>query len=81
MAYGQGAAAALPIAALFMQKVYADDKLPYSPEEKFHFPPGFDLCSSGYVDDGDGEEILEMVGEVVGEEEQPASQMNDLMNY
>ena len=64
MAYGQGASAALPICALFLQKVFGDDKLPYSPDEKFVFPQGFDLCSSGAIDDGeDGEEIYEMVGE------------------
>ena len=78
MAYGQGAAAALPIAALFLQKVYADDRLPYSPEEKFVFPKGFNLCSGGVVDDGEGgEEIIEMVGEdVTG-----TPVLNDLMNY
>lgn len=74
MAYGQGASAALPIVALFLQKVFADDHLPYSPDEKFQFPKGFDLCSGGAIDDG--EEIIEMVGE---EPRQPV--MNDLMNY
>ena len=74
MAYGQGASAALPIVALFLQKVFADDRLPYSPDEKFQFPKGFDLCSGGAIDDG--EEIIEMVGE---EPRQPV--MNDLMNY
>ncbi|MBQ8968807.1 MAG: penicillin-binding protein [Bacteroidaceae bacterium] len=78
MAYGQGAAAALPICALFLQKVFADDKLPYNPNEKFVFPQGFSLCSSGFGDDGeDGEDIIEYVGEENG---QP-SVMNDLMNY
>ena len=75
MAYGQGAAASLPICALFLQKVFADERLPYSPDEKFVFPRGFDLCSSEY-DDGEDGEIIEMVGE---EPRQPA--MNDLMNY
>lgn len=78
MAYGQGAAAALPICGLFLQKVFADDRLPYSPDEKFVFPPGFDLCSGGVVDDGEeGEEIYEMVGE----EPVNKGKMNDLMNY
>lgn len=77
MAYGQGAAASLPICALFLQKVFADEHLPYSPDEKFVFPVGFDLCSSEYDEEGDGE-IIEMVGE-----EPPSRQpaMNDLMNY
>lgn len=78
MAFGQGASAALPISALFLQKVYADTRLPYSPEEKFEFPRGFELCGGGYVDDygSDGEEIVEMVGE-----EKPNSALNNLMNY
>ena len=75
MAYGQGAAASLPICALFLQKVFADNRLPYSPDEKFVFPYGFDLCSSEYDDGVDGE-IIEMVGE-----ETSPSAMNDLMNY
>ena len=78
MANGQGAAAALPIAALFLQKVYADDRLPYSQDEKFEFPKGFNICSGGVVDDGEaGDEIIEMVGEdVTG-----TPVLNDLMNY
>ncbi len=43
---GQGAAAALPIVALFLQKVYADPKLGISPDEKFQFPADFDLCNT-----------------------------------
>lgn len=78
MAYGQGAAASLPICALFLQKVFADDKLPYKDNEKFVFPVGFNLCSSGFIDDGgDGDEIIEMVGEEYSS--QPA--LNDMMNY
>jgi len=44
MAYGQGAKAALPIYGLYMQKVYADPKLPYSQDTKFEFPEGLNLC-------------------------------------
>jgi penicillin-binding protein 1A len=81
MAYGQGAASSLPICALFLQKVFADDRLPYSANEKFVFPLGFDLCSGGLVDDGDtGEEIIEMVGAETTDGS-PAVPMNDLMNY
>ena len=76
MLYGQGAAASLPICALFLQKVFADGKLPYSPDEKFVFPQGFDLCSGGFVDDGEEGEIIEMVGE-----EPAGTVMNDMMNY
>lgn len=44
MALGQGARAALPIYGLYMQKVYADKKLPYSQSSKFVFPAGFEAC-------------------------------------
>lgn len=39
---GQGASMALPICALYMQKVYADPELGYSPEEQFDIPVWFD---------------------------------------
>ena len=42
MAEGQGASMALPICALFMQKVLADPYLGYSPEEQFDIPEWFD---------------------------------------
>jgi len=44
MTYGQGAAAALPIFALYMNKVYADENLPYTQEDQFDLPQGFDPC-------------------------------------
>lgn len=44
MAFGQGARAALPIYGLYMQKVYADSKLPYSQDAKFQFPQGYNAC-------------------------------------
>ncbi len=44
MAFGQGARAALPIYGLYMQKVYADNKLPYSQDAKFQFPEGYNAC-------------------------------------
>ena len=45
MAQGQGAAMALPIYGLYMQKVYADKSLPYSQQAKFPDPPaGFSAC-------------------------------------
>ncbi len=76
MAYGQGAAAALPIVALFLQKVYADGHLPYSPDEKFVFPAGFDLCDGGVMDDGD-----EGIEADVLEHPEPSHQLNELMNF
>ena len=38
MSYGQGAASALPVAATFLKKVYADSSLGYDPEEEFEVP-------------------------------------------
>ncbi|MBP5381635.1 MAG: transglycosylase domain-containing protein [Bacteroidaceae bacterium] len=74
MAYGQGAAAALPIVGLFLQKVFADGALPYSPDEKFVFPSGFDLCGS---EDSDEED--ESIDPATGLPNK--SVMNDLLNY
>lgn len=42
MSAGQGANMALPIWALYMQKVYADEELGYSVEEQFDVPEWFD---------------------------------------
>ncbi|MBR6830072.1 MAG: transglycosylase domain-containing protein [Paludibacteraceae bacterium] len=42
MAEGQGASMALPICALYMQKVLADPDLGYSPDEQFDVPACFD---------------------------------------
>lgn len=60
-AYGQGAAAALPLYAYFMKRVYADETLPYSQKEVFDLPAGYDGCAndlSGY-DSGNVEEVFE----------------------
>ena len=46
MSEGQGAAVALPIWGLYMNKVYADETLPYSQDEKFDIPENFDPCGS-----------------------------------
>jgi len=45
MQRGQGAAAALPIWAIYMKKVYADKSLGYDPNEHFQLPDGYDPCS------------------------------------
>ena len=60
MANGQGAAAALPVCAKFLQKVYADPSLGYSTTESFSVPASFDPCHT-YMDDPD-----EVVDEAVG---------------
>jgi penicillin-binding protein 1A len=44
MANGQGAAMALPIWGLYMQKVLADPSLGYDPEATFQFPEDFRPC-------------------------------------
>ncbi len=46
MFYGQGASMALPIWAIYMNKVYADKSLGYSQDEQFVFPEGFDPCNN-----------------------------------
>ena len=65
MTYGQGASSALPIFALFMQKVYATPSLGYTQSEKFVIPEGFSPCGSsawsGFEGGSDGE-IIEEVG-------------------
>lgn len=44
MAYGQGAAAALPIHGLFYQRIYADAELKYTDDGKFNIPEDFQPC-------------------------------------
>ena len=44
MAFGQGAAAALPIWVKYMKKVYSDASLGYSSSDKFDIPSDFDSC-------------------------------------
>ena len=45
MTAGQGAAAALPIWAKYMKKVYDDPSLGYSQADTFNIPKGFDPCA------------------------------------
>ena len=62
MTYGQGASMALPIFALYMKKVYADGNLPYTQDDQFDIPEGFDPCSREddmeQVDDAEADEQL-----------------------
>lgn len=55
---GQGAAAALPIWAYFMKKVYADHQLGYSDKPQFAIPKDFDFCSTS--EDTDVNDIQEV---------------------
>lgn len=59
MQMGQGVAMALPIFANYMQKVYDDQPLGYSQDEKFEFPEHFDPCA---VNDDDMEEDADEFG-------------------
>ena len=56
MTYGQGAAAALPIWAMYMKKVYDDPTLGYVQQERFKLPEGFDPCAGSETPDGEVEE-------------------------
>lgn len=71
MAIGQGANSALPIAAYFLQKVYADSRLGYSQNEDFDIPSQFDPCSSVLEeDDGNSEPEEEEIGFDIGSVEE-----------
>ena len=56
MTYGQGAAAALPIWAMYLKKVYDDPTLGYDQQERFKLPEGFDPCAGSETPDGEVEE-------------------------
>lgn len=56
MTYGQGAAAVLPIWAMYMKKVYDDPTLGYDQQERFKLPEGFDPCAGSETPDGEVEE-------------------------
>lgn len=59
MTSGQGAAAALPIWAMYMKKVYDDPTLGYDQQERFKLPEGFDPCAGSETPDG---EVIEEGG-------------------
>ena len=46
MSDGQGASMALPIWGLYMNKVYADESLPYTQKDTFDIPFGFNPCAN-----------------------------------
>lgn len=66
---GQGAAAALPIWAYFMKKVYADSSLKIDPEAKFTEPEDYVECEdgidpgshSGYNSQGGEDEVVPVI--------------------
>ena len=67
MAMGQGATMALPVFALYMQKVYKDKQLGYNEKAVFDLPPGYNPCNmdeSGLSDiSEDGIDSIEEVFE------------------
>lgn len=50
MVFGQGAAAALPVCGLFLKKVFADDRLGITQEDKFNIPKDYEPCNSSLED-------------------------------
>lgn len=60
-ANAQGSSSALPIAAYFLQKVYADKSLQYSDSENFKVPGNFNPCASYDEEFEDGTEIEEIM--------------------
>lgn len=64
MAFGQGARSSLPIYGLYMKKVYADRKLPYSQTAKFEFPDDYVECDD-VIYSGGGDEPSVVEAEVV----------------
>ena len=61
MTYGQGAAMALPVWALYMKKVFADRSLPYRQDDKFTLPEDYDPCAENDEEDSpdDIDEVTE----------------------
>ena len=63
MFYGQGASMALPVFALYMQRVYKDSSLPYDENATFDIPKGFNPCPTmgeGDVEDNTEEPLEEI---------------------
>jgi penicillin-binding protein 1A len=62
MQYGQGAAMALPIFALYMKKVYADSQLGYTDSAVFDVDQAYNPCElmdADVTDENDIEEVFE----------------------
>ena len=59
MAQGQGAAAALPIWAEFMKRVYGNGQLGYRQDEKFNIPEDFEPCKAQEEEDDEIDELFQ----------------------
>lgn len=66
MVLGQGARAALPIYGFYMQKVYADRKLPYSQDTRFEIPADINVCEGEIIEDS-GDSVVEETTEGIFE--------------
>lgn len=62
MSDGQGASMALPIWGLYMNKVYADETLPYSQKDTFDIPHDFDPCVNSLLAPQQDEEEVKLGG-------------------
>lgn len=62
MSDGQGASMALPIWGLYMNKVYADETLPYSQKDTFDIPHDFDPCANSLLAPQQDEEEVKLGG-------------------
>lgn len=62
MSDGQGASMALPIWGLYMNKVYADENLPYLQTDTFDIPADFNSCGNSLLVQPQEEEEVKMGG-------------------
>ncbi len=62
MSDGQGASMALPIWGIYMNKVYADESLPYAQTDTFDIPHDFNPCGSSLLVQPQEEEEVKMGG-------------------
>jgi penicillin-binding protein 1A len=62
MTYGQGASLALPIWAIYMNKVFGDKTLGYSQDEHFDIPAEFNPCAEQSYEDEDSGSSEELGG-------------------
>lgn len=82
MAYGQGAASALPVFGKFIRSVYADPRLGYSVSEQFNVPSDFSPCGDDFFwGDGtveEGGEDLDAGGDYLEKAEPTAVSSNSI---
>jgi len=77
---GQGARIALPVWAYFMQKVYADESLGISQEDKFVKPSGYKGCNTFIGGGEDHEDSLKTLDEIIDIQTSKKEDINYQMN-